>query len=75
MAAYFIWEKEGRMDGHDIEHWQRAEALLLTGHSNAKAATSPSASPPSVTAAIPNPMSEHTSRRRQAPRVEHLKAA
>lgn len=25
MAAYYIWEKEGRPHGHDLDHWLRAE--------------------------------------------------
>jgi hypothetical protein len=24
--AYVLWEKEGRLDGKDLEHWLRAEA-------------------------------------------------
>jgi Protein of unknown function (DUF2934) len=24
-AAYYIWEKEGRSHGHDLDHWLRAE--------------------------------------------------
>ncbi|MGC8640689.1 MAG: DUF2934 domain-containing protein [Isosphaeraceae bacterium] len=24
-AAYFIWEKEGRPLGHELDHWLRAE--------------------------------------------------
>ncbi len=24
-AAYFIWEKEGRIHGRDLDHWLRAE--------------------------------------------------
>ncbi len=23
--AYMIWEEEGRPDGRDLDHWQRAE--------------------------------------------------
>jgi Protein of unknown function (DUF2934) len=26
--AYQIWEKEGRPDGKDLDHWYRAEAAL-----------------------------------------------
>jgi hypothetical protein len=25
--AYYIWEQEGCCDGHDIEHWTRAEII------------------------------------------------
>ena len=24
-AAYYIWEKEGHVHGHDLDHWLRAE--------------------------------------------------
>jgi Protein of unknown function (DUF2934) len=28
LRAYEIYEREGRPDGHDLEHWNRAEAEL-----------------------------------------------
>jgi len=27
LIAYNIWEQEGCIDGHDCEHWVRAEAI------------------------------------------------
>ena len=27
-AAYCIWNQEGRIEGHDLDHWLRAEKLL-----------------------------------------------
>ena len=30
-SAYYIWEKEGRPCGHDMEHWLQAEAQLTVG--------------------------------------------
>jgi hypothetical protein len=27
LIAYSIWEQEGSRDGHDYEHWIRAEAI------------------------------------------------
>ncbi len=27
MIAYSIWDQEGRRDGHDREHWQKAEMI------------------------------------------------
>jgi hypothetical protein len=27
LIAYKIWEEEGRLHGHDYEHWFRAEAI------------------------------------------------
>jgi hypothetical protein len=26
--AYFLWEAEGKVDGHDRDHWERAEREL-----------------------------------------------
>ncbi len=28
-TAYFIWEREGRPDGHALEHWERARAKVF----------------------------------------------
>jgi hypothetical protein len=36
--AYAIWEREGRPDGKDLDHWLRAEAEII-------AATEQQASP------------------------------
>ncbi|MER2193458.1 DUF2934 domain-containing protein [Methylobacterium brachiatum] len=30
-CAYYIWEKEGRIHGHAVAHWIRAEAELRAG--------------------------------------------
>ena len=27
LMAYDIWEREGRPNGHDLEHWFKAEAI------------------------------------------------
>lgn len=32
-AAYYLWEKEGRIHGRDTEHWLRAEAQLMASRS------------------------------------------
>jgi len=32
LIAYHIWEEEGCQDGHDCEHWFRAEALWEKKH-------------------------------------------
>jgi len=29
LCAYLIWQKEGRPDGHEKEHWLQAETQLL----------------------------------------------
>jgi hypothetical protein len=31
-AAYCLWERDGRPDGRDQEHWFRAEKLLRESH-------------------------------------------
>jgi len=28
MFAYQIWDQEGRIDGHDVDHWLQAERQL-----------------------------------------------
>jgi hypothetical protein len=28
LCAYVIWEREGRPEGHDVDHWLEAEAQL-----------------------------------------------
>ena len=32
ICAYYIWEKEGCADGHDVEHWLQAELQLAAMH-------------------------------------------
>jgi hypothetical protein len=32
LIAYRIWEEEGCRDGHDCEHWFKAETLWETSH-------------------------------------------
>ena len=34
-AAYFIYERSGRVDGRELENWLEAEALLLREESQA----------------------------------------
>lgn len=29
-TAYYIWEKEGRPSGHEMDHWLRAEQQVRT---------------------------------------------
>ena len=38
--AYAIWESEGKPDGHDMEHWLRAEAESAP-RAKAKSAANP----------------------------------
>ena len=38
--AYAIWEEEGRPDGRNVEHWQRAERELSSSGPAAPAAGS-----------------------------------
>jgi len=35
--AYAIWEREGRPDGKDLEHWLRAEAEVDVEQAGARA--------------------------------------
>ena len=28
LFAYYVWEQQGRTDGHDVEDWQQAEMQL-----------------------------------------------
>jgi hypothetical protein len=30
--AYGIWEREGRPEGHALEHWQKAEKMWASQH-------------------------------------------
>jgi len=32
--AYELWENEGWLDGHDLEHWLRAETEVLSHPAN-----------------------------------------
>jgi hypothetical protein len=34
IAAYYIWEKEGRLDGQDLRHWYLAIAELSSNRSS-----------------------------------------
>lgn len=29
-VAYELWEKEGRVEGRDLEHWRTAEIMIAT---------------------------------------------
>jgi hypothetical protein len=39
VRAYLIWEREGRPHGREKEHWQRAEAEILSTKPAKKAST------------------------------------
>ena len=32
-AAYYIWEQEGKPEGRDAEHWERALQMFIEAHS------------------------------------------
>ncbi len=34
--AYAIWEREGRPDGKDLDHWLRAEAEVISATQRAR---------------------------------------
>ena len=42
VRAYLIWEREGRPHGREKEHWQRAEAEILSTKPAKKASTAKS---------------------------------
>ena len=37
LIAYDIWENEGRPNGHDLEHWFRAQAICRQREDQAEA--------------------------------------
>lgn len=37
-CAYLIWLEEGRPDGRDMQHWQKAEAQLLAARQHDQSA-------------------------------------
>ncbi len=39
--AYYIWENEGCIHGHDIDHWLKAEAIWEEQQKNAAPSTDP----------------------------------
>ena len=72
-AAYYIWQKEGRADGHAAEHWRRAEAQLLARRSRGKAAGCEPPPPPNITTAILKSLPEHKRARTQATHIGRRK--
>ena len=36
-AAHALWEQEGQPEGHDLEHWLKAEAQLRQGRARGTA--------------------------------------
>ena len=60
IAAYYIWEKEGRPDGEDLRHWYLAIAeLSMNGTSQPKSAAKKAtiAKPKKISAARPKTIS------------------
>jgi hypothetical protein len=51
-AAYYLWEKEGRMHGRDVEHWRQAETQMNSG-AKAPAATIQQAAAQALAASKP----------------------
>jgi hypothetical protein len=45
LRSYFLWEGDGKPDGHELEYWLRAEAELAKEQTAAKAARAPKAAP------------------------------
>ncbi len=46
MRAYHIWEREGRPDGRDLEHWIQAQLELTAEVVPTQAQRNPAPSPP-----------------------------
>jgi hypothetical protein len=60
IAAYYIWEREGRPDGEDLGHWYLAIAeLSMNGTSQPKSAAKKAtiAKPKKISAARPKTIS------------------
>ncbi|WP_333655900.1 DUF2934 domain-containing protein [Dissulfurispira sp.] len=39
-VAYELYEKSGRMPGHDLEHWLEAEKIVMARHKGQKKTSS-----------------------------------
>jgi Protein of unknown function (DUF2934) len=64
--AYQIWEREGKPDGRDAEHWQQAASEIDAEVAAHAGAGEPPAADPARPAASPTP----TRRSRAVPRRE-----
>jgi len=51
--SYFIWEREGRPEGRNLEHWLLAETELRAEPKAAKAATRAKAQPAAAAKSSP----------------------
>lgn len=56
--AYSIWEREGRPDGKDVEHYFRAKAILEAGASTEGNGQSQTAPQPAAASAVIGPAPE-----------------
>jgi len=52
--SYFIWEREGRPEGRNVEHWLLAESEVRAEPKAAKAATRGKAQPAAAAKAAPS---------------------
>jgi hypothetical protein len=46
VQAYYLWESEGRQNGRDREHWQRAREILCAQCQNEPTAQTPTKAAP-----------------------------
>jgi DUF2934 family protein len=60
--AYRIWEDEGCPDGHDREHWDRAEREVDDKPAEAPSSDATGAENPATNTGSPEPISERTAR-------------
>ena len=66
-AAYYLWEKEGRVHGRDAEHWLRAETQLMASRSCGNAGGC-KPKPQNITAAVAQSLRLRRQPSRQTPR-------
>lgn len=45
LAAYCLWEEEGHAQGHEVDHWLRAEELLQKARQHSQARPTPDSRP------------------------------
>lgn len=67
--AQEIWEREGRPNGREADHWSRAEAEIVAEEVEGKAKV-----PPAACAVEPGPVQDSRRRTRAAPKARRKEA-
>ncbi|NYZ14949.1 DUF2934 domain-containing protein [Azospirillum sp. RWY-5-1] len=70
--AHEIWEREGRADGRDAEHWSRAEAEIAAEEANG--GPSELAAPAAACSVEAGPVQDSRRRTRAAPKARRKDA-